>query len=239
MPTLTNKRHEAFCLEYMKDRNATAAYKRAGYSPKNNNTAKSAAGRLLTNVDTGVPERIAELEIVFAPRIGFEIEDILRAHVAIVRADPSKVSKLVRGACRYCHGAGHDYQWRTPREFSRAAADWHALPSAACNLEPEPTDSGGFGYNATRSPSSNCPECDGLGHLQPHFEAYDNIPDASRPLFRGVEVTPSGGMKIILADINSSLDKLAKHLGFYSKDIPLRGRAPCEGCCADCTRPWS
>jgi phage terminase small subunit len=215
---LINKRHEAFCLEYMKDRNATAAYKRAGYAPKRDNTAKSAAARLLTNVDSGVPARIAELEAEFAERIGFEIEDILKAHVAIVRADPSKLSRLVRGACRYCHGARHDYQWRTPRELNIAVRKWNTLPTVARKLEPKPTDAGGFAYNATCAPHPSCPECDGIGHPQAHFEGYESIPDRSRPLFRGVEVTPGGGMKILMADIDASLDKLARHLGFYCKN---------------------
>jgi hypothetical protein len=41
MGALRNPSHEAFCLEYMKDHNATAAYKRAGYSPKSDKVASS------------------------------------------------------------------------------------------------------------------------------------------------------------------------------------------------------
>jgi phage terminase small subunit len=77
MGKLTNARHEAFCLEYMKDRNGSAAYKRAGYKPKNDDVAKANASRLLTNANVGVPQRIAELEAEYATKIGFEIEDAL------------------------------------------------------------------------------------------------------------------------------------------------------------------
>ncbi len=216
-----NKRHEAFCLEYIKDRNATAAYKRAGYAPKRDNTAKSAASRLLTNVDSGVPARIEELEAELAARTWFEIEDVVRAHVAIIRADPAALCKPVRGACRYCHGFHHEYQWRTQREFDVEVLKWKVLSPQARRLNLEPNKAGGFAYDSTRKPHPTCPECDGLGQLHVHFAAYEDIPVESRPLYRGVERTANGGIKLQMADINASLDQLARHLGFYSKQKHL------------------
>lgn len=226
MPELANTKHEAFCLEYMKDRNATAAYRRAGYAPKNDNSAKSAGARLLTNVDTGVPARIAELEVEFSELIKFGIEDILRALVAIVRADPSALCKPVRGACRYCHGARHDHQWRTAREWDAAVYKWKGLPSNVRATEPEPSNAGGFGYDATRAPHPDCPECDGVGELYARFTAYDDIPENSRPLYRGVEAAPNGAMKVVMADKAAALDKLARHLGFYNRERQVPNAGP-------------
>ena len=57
---LKNSKHEAFCREYIKCGNATDAYMRAGYKTKSANVAKSAASRLLTDVN--VRARIKELD---------------------------------------------------------------------------------------------------------------------------------------------------------------------------------
>jgi phage terminase small subunit len=56
-----SERHKAFVLEYLKDQNATAAYKRAGYSAKGN-SAEAAASRLLSNVKiaSAIEEMLAE-----------------------------------------------------------------------------------------------------------------------------------------------------------------------------------
>jgi len=51
---------ERFCLEYAKSGNATDAYKKAGYKPKNENAAAASATRLLRNVK--VQDRLHELQ---------------------------------------------------------------------------------------------------------------------------------------------------------------------------------
>jgi Terminase small subunit len=44
-------RQERFIIEYLKDGNGAAAYRRAGYKPKTNHAAAVCAGRMLTNAD--------------------------------------------------------------------------------------------------------------------------------------------------------------------------------------------
>lgn len=53
-------KQEKFCVEYAKSGNATEAYKKAGYEPKNYNAAGAAAARLLKNVR--VQNRLRELQ---------------------------------------------------------------------------------------------------------------------------------------------------------------------------------
>ena len=65
-------RHEAFCEEYVKDRNATQAAIRAGYSPK---TAYSQGHRLLKNAE--VAARISELQAEAAARNERDVDGIL------------------------------------------------------------------------------------------------------------------------------------------------------------------
>lgn len=62
MTKLKNPQHEIFCLEYLKDFNASRAYRDAGYSE---NGARQSAFRLLTHADvqarlTGLIKRRAE-----------------------------------------------------------------------------------------------------------------------------------------------------------------------------------
>jgi phage terminase small subunit len=72
LKSLTAKR-ERFCLEYLRDLNATQAATRAGYSLK---TAKAQGARLLTNVD--VAARIAELQDDRAARLQVTADKVLR-----------------------------------------------------------------------------------------------------------------------------------------------------------------
>ena len=217
MGKLTNARHEAFCLEYMTDRNGSAAYNRAGYKPKNDDVAKANASRLLTNANVGVPQRIAELEAEYATKIGFEIEDALNTYLSILNADPAELTALVRGACRYCHGINHDYHWRSAREYAEGIRKHLCALDAAKVHALKPSNDGGYGYRTTLSPHPDCPECDGLGIARAHFAGTDSIPEASRPLFAGIEQTQHG-IKIKMHDQMAALDALAKHIGFFSKD---------------------
>ncbi len=78
MAALTNKRHEKFCHEYIKDMNATQAAIRTGYSEK---TAKMQGSRLMTNDD--IKTRISELRdayldenIMTAKQVEYELTRI-------------------------------------------------------------------------------------------------------------------------------------------------------------------
>ena len=79
-------RRRQFCREYIKDHNATQAYKRAGYTA-NGQAAHSCAYDILSN--TEVKAYIAQLEAEQAQRLGLRADEILKAHVRIAKADPA------------------------------------------------------------------------------------------------------------------------------------------------------
>lgn len=79
--TLTNAKHERFCIEYVVDHNGTQAAIRAGYSER---SARSQASDLLTKPD--IKERIAELDSAVAGAVIDEAEDVLRDALATYRA---------------------------------------------------------------------------------------------------------------------------------------------------------
>lgn len=70
---LRNKRHERFCREYVKDHNATKAYKRAGYKVSDS-VARRNGQRLLTNADNR--NFIIELEKKVIQKIEVETDEI-------------------------------------------------------------------------------------------------------------------------------------------------------------------
>lgn len=75
-------KRERFCLEYLKDLNATQAALRAGYSAR---TAKVQGSRLLTYAD--VQARISEQMAKRADRLELKAEDVLRELLRLARVD--------------------------------------------------------------------------------------------------------------------------------------------------------
>jgi phage terminase small subunit len=74
MPKLKNKRHEAFCQQYIKELNQTKSYLEV-YKDSKPEAAKSNAARLVTN--DNIKERIAELMEKRDAKVGREAEEIL------------------------------------------------------------------------------------------------------------------------------------------------------------------
>ena len=89
---LDNKRHERFCLEYVKDFNATQAYIRAGYSPKG---AKSSASELLANPN--LISRVQYLVDHLAEKLNFEGERVMLETAMLSMSDIRQVMEIKHG----------------------------------------------------------------------------------------------------------------------------------------------
>ena len=85
MSKLKNAKYEAFCNEYVVDRNGAQAAIRAGYSAK---TANSKAAQLLTIVS--IQERIEELEKEIQDRNKIKIDEVVQFLADTIRADASE-----------------------------------------------------------------------------------------------------------------------------------------------------
>jgi len=85
---LENARWERFCQLYACDGNASAAYKKAGYKVKDDETAGSAARRLLQNV--AVRNRIAELTAEAK-------EQALQSSIADIVEIRQRITQIMRG----------------------------------------------------------------------------------------------------------------------------------------------
>lgn len=93
MAELENLRHERFCLEYVKDLNATRAYVDAGYSPGG---ASQAAHNLLRKSE--VQERIAELVREHSDRLRVDATRVLDEYARVAFSDILSVVSVKDGA---------------------------------------------------------------------------------------------------------------------------------------------
>jgi len=241
---LTDRR-ERFCLEFVKDCNATQAAIRAGYAKK---TARSQAHRLLTNVD--IENRIAKLRTEIASELKIEAEDVLRLNWARASTDVGELVQIRRGACRYCYGRGHRYQWRSRREFeekylqaakifgegeTQAQRVKHASHELSAISESDllklprlpgvPHFEGGCGFRKSKRPHIDCPECEGFGEPFVHMNDTRDLSVAAQSIFEGARQTDKG-IELKLADRGAAIDRVARALDLYSSSANLPDEKP-------------
>lgn len=155
-----------FVAEYLKDGNATQAAIRAGYSKK---TAEQIGHQLLKK--TSVAQAIAQQQKKSIARTLGSADEVLAQMWQLATFDANQLSQYRRGACRYCWGFGHHYQWRDAVEFNEALAKVEDNERAKL-----PEDPGGYGYDHNREPNSDCPRCNGDGIGQPYFADTRKLP---------------------------------------------------------------
>lgn len=216
-------RRRLFVVEYLKDLNATAAARRAGYSDAN---PGQEGGRLLQDPD--VQAAIKEAMDERAKAVGIEAEDVLRALVDVAMADPNEVVQFRRTCCRHCWGEAFGYQ-RTAGEMKRDRAQHVAdmrrkqQDADRDNKAFEPTtfdEAGGEGYDARREPNELCPECFGEGHGDVFAQDTRLLTGAARRLYAGVKRTKDG-FEVKMRDQDKAVELLGRHLGMFVDKVEL------------------
>jgi phage terminase small subunit len=210
-------RQERFVREYLISGNASDAYRRAGYSARD---ADSAGPRLLGNVR--IKAAIAKLTKKRLEKLDITADSVLARYRDIADADTTKLTGYHVGACRYCWGEGHAYHWKTEREFNEALAQAKIkLPKGATPEQEEvllPKIDGGFGYRITANPCPSCPECAGLGVTYTRFADTSTLTGAEKQLYEAVEQTKDG-IKFKLADRDKARDMIARHVGLATEKV--------------------
>lgn len=219
---------ERFCLEYVLDHNAARAARNAGYSEK---TARQQGYDLLTN--PYIRQRIANLEREVAEKLKIEHHDLLKRLWDTATGDVNDLIRVERRCCRYCHGADHQFQWRTEREY-RDAVDAHLIDvaggdhkalialgeaiDAGKTVPGLPGNDGGYGFDATAMPHPGCPECHGEGLTT--VQVADTRQAVSHPLYEGVKQTKDG-IEIKIADRTKAMEQVARHLSFFKDEVKV------------------
>ncbi|QCE29039.1 terminase small subunit [Enterobacter bugandensis] len=197
-----------FIAEYLIDHNASAAAERAGYSDPN-------YGRqLITN--SNVAQAIAHQQKASIMRTLGSADEVLAQMWQLATFDANELSQYRRGACRYCWGFGHHYQWRDAVEFEEEIAKVEGKEGAR-----QPEDTGGYGYDHNREPNPECPRCNGDGIGQPYFPDTRKLPAVSRLAYSGVKVGKNG-VEITAISRERMFEAVMKRLGLADSEFAQR-----------------
>jgi phage terminase small subunit len=211
-------KQQVFVREYMISLNASDAMLKAGYTSKNRNVD---GPRMLAN--PRIAAAVAELMAERAEKLGIDADDVLTRIAAIATADRNALTQHRIGACRYCWGTEHHFQWKTPREFSEAV-EQHMLKGEAYQANhPAPEMEGGYGYRVTNDPNAHCPECAGLGTSYTVLTDTTKLSTQDRLIFDGVKETRDG-IHILMPDRAKALELMGKHLGLFKERIEHTGK---------------
>ena len=129
--------------------------------------------------------------------------------------DANQLSQYRRGACRYCWGFGHHYQWRDAVEFEEKRLE------AVERDRREPEDSGGYGYDHNREPNPECPRCNGDGIGQPYFADTRKLSPDAALAYSGVKLGKSG-VEITAISRERMYEAVMKRLGLADSEFAQR-----------------
>ena len=214
---MASEKRLRFVDEYLKDRNASAAYQRAGYKATGN-SAEAAACRMLKEPD--VAQLIGEREAAMRKRVEMDQDCVARLLWSIATADANDLIQHRRLCCRYCYGVGFGYQ-RTAGERERDYERWLREEKKAQKDDPErePTafdEAGGIGYHKLKAPNPDCPECFGEGVTDIYLPDTRLLSDDARMLYAGVKVTKEG-LEVKMHARDAAIIKIGEHLGMFKK----------------------
>ncbi len=202
-------KQQRFVDEYLIDRNATQAYIRAGYKVKNEDVAASLASRML-RIDK-VKDAIAKGEKELAERNKITQDKVLNRLWEMATADPNELIKYVRVNCRFCWGEDHYYQW-TKGEYHNACYN------ARVNQKPAPDCDGGFGFDKTKAPNPDCPECKGEGNGYVTVADTTRVSAQAKMLYAGIKESQHG-IEIKMNDQVAALIKAGQHIGMFKERV--------------------
>jgi phage terminase small subunit len=202
-------KRDIFIRQYLIHSNATRAYREAGY--QDHVGIHQSASNLLRS--PYVQSRIADMRAEQLAKLDVKVEQVFDRYRAVAFGDPAAITEFITGACRYCHGIEHGYQWKTAREFSDAVEEYMGKGEAYHANHTAPDCEGGFGYRFSNPPHPDCPECDGEGIPRVRFKDTRLMTDDERKLFAGVKETQNG-IEFKLNDQMVALKALAEHLHF-------------------------
>lgn len=196
-----------FIAEYLNDQNATAAAERAGYSDPN-------YGRQLI-MNPNVANAIAQQQKESLMRTLGSADEVLTQMWQLATFDANQLSQYRRGACRYCWGFSHHYQWRDAVEYEEERLE------AVERKRREPEDVGGYGYDHTQEPNPACPRCNGDGIGQPYFADTRKLPPDAALAYSGVKLGKHG-VEITAISRERMFEAVMKRLGLADSEFAQR-----------------
>lgn len=209
-------KQERFARAWAETGNKAAAYR----------IAYNVAERTTPNTVWVNASRLAALPKVQARHKEFTdqlaLEDIMSARalfrwvVDIATADPNEIVRVIARNCRYCRGAGHNYQWKSSDEFLDACV------IALDNKTTPPNDSGGYGFNGALEPVPECSHCFGIGLEQTIIADTTKLTGKARKLYAGAEQDRFGCIKVKLHDQKAYVEMACRMAGAFNDKLDIR-----------------
>lgn len=217
-------KQEQFAVEYVKDGNATRAYKAVFNCVKMKERSIGTAASQLKNKPI-VASRIAELISKATNEAVITVGELLKLWSDIATADPNELIQHRRICCRHCYGKGFQYQWKDESEFAYAiakAVDANARLKKGVPPEPLPSDAGGYGFRFTERPTPDCPQCLGQGREDVYVADTNQLTGKARRLYAGIKVTKDG-IQVLMRDQDGAAANLGKAFGLFKQEIQIGG----------------
>jgi phage terminase small subunit len=198
-------KQKAFVHEYLRNgRSPTRAAEAAGYKYKNRNVLTVTAQEVFNRpavralIDQETEKRLDRLQITG--------DDVAKYWWNLATADARELSPIVRACCRYCYGIDHHYQFTLP-ELRRARVTHLVAQQKLPKNERKPFDEqGGDGYDRTKEPNQDCPQCRGQGQWISRPINLDNLSEGAALLFDGIKTDRHGNIEIKLRDRSRALE---------------------------------
>lgn len=212
---------EAFSRLFVLYNNATRAYVEASQYEGPRHIARACAWGMTCKPH--IRARIREYESAAAAATVIDFAAILEHDRAIVEGykHADQITQRIYQCCRYCHGEQHKFQWIDFEEYL------HALQR--CDDEnnkrkdrgqrdlPQPSDAGGYGYEASAEPNLFCPRCEGRGLAVDIIADTTRLEGPARAIVKGIKVT-STGTEVLLHDIDKAKERLLRAGGILKDD---------------------
>lgn len=229
-----NPQQTRFVREYLIDLNGKQAAIRSGYSAK---TATQIASRLLSYVH--VAKEIARLGAEYHHRLELSGERVLADLQAIAFADPRELVEHRHVNCRHCWGIDHRYQYSRMEWIDRIEGYEDDCQRALVlgNATPRPLrQDGGEGFDRTRDPNPDCPECRGDGKHEVFFKDTRKLSKAAARLYAGAKID-KGGKEMLLRNQDKAIESLGRHLKLFTDKVELTGKLTLEDLVAGSMTP--
>ena len=203
---------ERFCEEMARHGDAVTAYRAAFAVPTLSLRESKRQGDAL-KARQDIADRVTVIGESARALTSVNIATVLTHWWNLATADPNEVIQHRRGCCRYCHGVDYSYQW-TPAEYADVSARM-----IDAGKDP-PMVPGGFGYDKTRGPDIDCPECNGEGVGEMYLADSRYLSERGKLLIESMEMTKSGP-KVVMSNRMDALNNIAKFLGMFTERIKV------------------
>lgn len=201
-----------FVGEYIRDKNATRAY-RAAF---NYNGVRASENGWAVLHRPHVLKEVRKTLAGIAVDASLTVEMVRNDIANVLNADPRELFNVQMGACRNCHGVDHLYQ-RTIGEMNRDRYQHEMNPkTAGMPFNPQ----GGIGYDAYADPHPECPECNGKGLQRIKLTDTRLLSPEAASLLQTIEQTKNG-IKITTRSKDTAREAAARLLGMNKDSLDV------------------